>query len=205
MHHFMKYFFSLPSPRRILTLTRELPMGLPPKSCKHVQSSYLSGDKIDESPVRTPLYPSKYIRMVRPEMAPDRRDAAQNSTRYATDEDRHGANPPEVIIATFICSGMVGSFCVGRVVAGWVLCGGGGMNETFVGDRGRRGNPGSDVMGTTPINGSSSHTIEQEGIFGSECQTRYLQMAYLGGINYFFPRPLLARLLIGLINNIISS
>lgn len=63
----------------------------------------MSGEMMLESPVRTPLYPSMYMRMERPEIVPAFMAAAQNSMRYATEEERQGASPPEVIMATFIC------------------------------------------------------------------------------------------------------
>jgi len=63
-----------------------------------------------ESPVRRPLYPSMYMRRVKPEIFPSFNAFAQNSMRYATDDARQGAKPPEVIMATFMCVIVVCTF-----------------------------------------------------------------------------------------------
>ena len=168
-----------------LTFTRELPMGLPPRSCRQTQSSYCSGDSTCESPVRTPLYPSKYMRMVRPEIVPALRAAAQNSTRYATDDDRQGAKPPEVIMATFICSGMIDvldkiSLCVLLFYA---------FSECVMCKKARRSRDPSTAL-RLPAESSGANARRREGHSSWKCNACMLAMPAAQDSNLPPPRSL---------------
>jgi hypothetical protein len=85
------------------TLTRELPMGEPPIWFNASSEAHSDSGITKESPVKTPLYPSMYIRSVRPEILPSSRAWIQYLDNWATEEDRHGASPPDVIMATLAC------------------------------------------------------------------------------------------------------
>lgn len=111
---------NLPRRMRIfLTLTREFPIGDPPiKSRASMLSQSLSGTT-KESPIKTPLYPSTYMRRVNPPILPSFKAWIQKCAKREMLDERQGASPPEVIMATLTCL-PVSWFSLTTVI---VLCG----------------------------------------------------------------------------------
>ena len=87
----------------VLTLTREFPIGEPPKKFNFSKLLHSDSGTTNEFPVRTPAYPSTYMRRVKPEIFPSLNASIQYLASCAIDDDRQGARPPDVIMPTLTC------------------------------------------------------------------------------------------------------